>query len=259
MTVGIDTVSRIDNGGWAGDPCLRGHSSRAVGAPNLCSDAITANVSYQKLREQNPRTINLPCSTRFPGVIPMTFRHLMKFRSKSVSTESNFRSTEAASVSAAPCKKFLLAGSSMLALGLFALAQPALAATSTTTFAVTATVVATCGVTATPLAFGNYTGVVDPATSTVSVTCTNTTPYTIGLNAGAATGATVANRSMTGGAVLLGYGLFSDSGHTANFVGTSSITANGSAQSVTVYGQIPAAEFVAPGAYADTITATVTY
>src|SRR5437667_2090328 len=70
----------------------------------------------------------------------------------------------------------------------------AIAATTTTTFAVTATVQATCVVSATTMAFGTYTGVVANSTSTVSVTCTNTTPYNVGLSAGLATGATVTTR-----------------------------------------------------------------
>jgi spore coat protein U-like protein len=143
--------------------------------------------------------------------------------------------------------------------------MPALAATATTTFAVTATVQATCLVAATPMAFGIYTGVVSTSTSIVSVTCTNTTPYNVGLSAGLATGATVTARSMTGTAsALLGYALFSDSARTVNWgqtIGTNTVTGtgNGAAQPITVYGQVPAAQFVAPGAYADTITATVTY
>lgn len=154
------------------------------------------------------------------------------------------------------------------ALGFLALGvtpMPALAATATTTFAVTATVQATCLVAATPMAFGIYTGVVATSTSIVSVTCTNTTPYNIGLSAGLATGATVTTRSMTGTAsALLGYALFSDPARTVNWgltIGTNTVTGtgNGAAQPITVYGQVPAAQFVAPGAYADTITATVTY
>jgi spore coat protein U-like protein len=136
---------------------------------------------------------------------------------------------------------------------------PAAAATATTTFAVTATVQATCTVSATAMAFANYAGVVAPSTSTVSVTCTNTTPYTVGLDAGTATGATVTNRSMKSGAVLLGYGLFSDSAHSANFATTTSLTGNGASQPITIYGQIPEGQYVTPGAYTDTITVTVTY
>jgi spore coat protein U-like protein len=152
---------------------------------------------------------------------------------------------------------------SFLTLGLAPL--PAIAATTTTTFAVTATVQATCLVSATAMAFGTYTGAVATSTSAVSVTCTNTTPYNIGLSAGLATSATVTTRSMTGPAsALLGYGLFQNAGHTTNWgqtIGTDTVTGtgNGAAQPITVYGQVLAAQYVAPGAYADTITATVTY
>jgi spore coat protein U-like protein len=153
---------------------------------------------------------------------------------------------------------------SFLALGLAS--RPAVAATTaTTTFAVTATVQATCLVSATAMAFGTYTGVLANSTSTVSVTCTNTTPYNVGLSAGLATGATVTARKMTGpAAALLGYALFSDAARSVNWgqtIGTDTVTGigNGSAQALTVYGQTAAAQYVAPGAYADTITATVTY
>jgi spore coat protein U-like protein len=153
--------------------------------------------------------------------------------------------------------------STVLAFGLsFKRAQ---AATATTTFTVTATVQATCTVSATNLAFGTYTAAVANATSTVSVTCTNTTPYNVGLNAGTATGATVTTRKMTGpSSATLNYGLFQDSGYTQNWgntVGTDTVsgTGNGSAQNLTVYGQVPAGQYVQPGSYSDTITVTVSY
>jgi len=155
-----------------------------------------------------------------------------------------------------------------LVLGFLALsfsATSAVAAATTTTFGVSATVQATCLVGATPLAFGTYTGVVANSTSTVSVTCTNSTTYNVGLSAGLATGATVTTRQMTGpAAALLSYAMFSDAARTVNWggtVGTDTVAGvgNGSAQAITVYGQTAAAQYVAPGAYADTITATVTY
>jgi spore coat protein U-like protein len=146
-------------------------------------------------------------------------------------------------------------------LGFLALltSTPASAATATTTFAVTATVQATCSVSATAMGFGTYDAVVATSTSTVTVTCTNTTPYSVGLDKGQASGATTSNRSMMASSVLLGYGLFSDSGHTANFVTTGGINGTGTAQPITIYGQIPAGEYVTPGSYSDTITVTVTY
>jgi len=137
--------------------------------------------------------------------------------------------------------------------------------TAQTTMTVTAVVLPNCQLSAPSLSFGNYASVLIDATSNLSVTCTLTTTYNIGLNAGTATGATVTNRSMIGpGSALLGYKLFRDSGHTANWgntVGTDTVsgTGTGLAQSVPVYGRIPAAEFATPGSYADTITATITY
>jgi len=44
-----------------------------------------------------------------------------------------------------------------------------------------------------------------------------------------------------------------------NFVTTASLNGNGASQPITIYGQIPAGEYVTPGAYTDTITVTVTY
>jgi spore coat protein U-like protein len=138
-------------------------------------------------------------------------------------------------------------------------------ASATTSFAITATVQPSCTVSATSLAFGAYAGALLSSTSTISATCTNTTPYNIGLNAGTATGATVTNRSMTGPAAsLLHYKLFSDSGHTTNWgntVGTNTVpkTGSGAVQTLTIYGQVPAGQYVTPGGYADTITVTLTY
>ena len=70
---------------------------------------------------------------------------------------------------------------------------------------------------------------------------------------------------MTGPAgATLAYALYQDSAHTINWgntVGTDTVsgTGNGSAQTLTVYGEVPAGQSVTPGAYTDTITATITY
>jgi spore coat protein U-like protein len=142
---------------------------------------------------------------------------------------------------------------------------PGLPATATTTFAVTANIAATCLISAGTLDFATYTGVQVDSTSTISVTCTNTTGYNVGLNAGAASGATVTTRSMTGpGNALLNYALYSESTRTTNWgntVGTDtkSGSGSGSAQAITVYGRLAASQYPAPGAYSDTITATITY
>ncbi|HEX4555599.1 MAG TPA: spore coat U domain-containing protein [Xanthobacteraceae bacterium] len=153
------------------------------------------------------------------------------------------------------------------AVGLLSSAAPTIAATSTATFTVQVTVVATCTInSASTLNFGSqgvFTANVDQ-TSTIQVQCTNTTPYTIGLDAGLGSGATVAVRKMTSGGATVNYTLYSDSGRTTVWgttIGTNTVaaTGNGAAQSYTVYGRIPAQTTPAPGSYADTVTVTVTY
>ncbi len=142
------------------------------------------------------------------------------------------------------------------------------AATATTSFAVTATVLKFCTVVATPMAFGNYTSsTVAETTSTITVTCTAGTGYDIGLDAGGAAGATVTTRQMSGTTVTtarLNYFLYSDSGRTVNWgntVGTDTVNLTAGAVPIisTVYGRVPAGQFVAPDAYLDTINVTVTY
>ena len=159
----------------------------------------------------------------------------------------------------------LLLGRSIAVIGMAAASVPAVASTATTTFNVTATVQATCLISANNLGFGTYSGSVIATTTTLSVTCTNGTTYNVGLNAGTAAGATVTTRAMTGpGAATLSYALYQDSGHSTNWgntVGTDtkSGTGNGSAQSMTVYGNLTANQYPTPGSYSDTITATITY
>ena len=143
------------------------------------------------------------------------------------------------------------------------------AATTTATFTVTADVQTTCNVTAQNLDFGAYLGVQVDATTTLTATCSTGTPYNIGLNAGTSTGATVTTRKMTGpGATpeLLAYSLSQDAGHTINWgntIGTDTVPGTGGGpadrQALTVFGRIPAGQFVGPGAYVDTITVTLTF
>ncbi len=149
-------------------------------------------------------------------------------------------------------------------------AAPARAATATSTFTVTATVQASCQISTTNLNFGNYSGLQDDATSTVTISCTNTTPYSVGLNQGSGSSATVTSRKMTGpgspggAGATLGYSLYQDSGRTVNWGNTAGTdteagTGNGTAQVLTVYGRVPASEFVTPGTYTDTVVATVNF
>jgi spore coat protein U-like protein len=136
--------------------------------------------------------------------------------------------------------------------------------TATTSLTFTTVIEPACSITANPLSFGNYSGAVLDATTTLSVTCTDTTPYNVGLSAGTATGATVTNRMMTGpGGALLDYSLSSNSTNSTNWGNSAGSwvggTGTGSAQSLTVYGQIPANQHTTSGTYTDTIIATVNY
>jgi spore coat protein U-like protein len=144
--------------------------------------------------------------------------------------------------------------------------------TATATFAVTATLQSTCSASATALAFPAYTpggGAVNQ-TSTVSVNCTKNTPYTVALNRGTTSGGTVAQRLMIFGANSLQYNLYTTSAHSVVWGdgSGSSVTQPGTgagiatANSLTVYGQVPdnaTNQLAVPGAYADTITVTVSY
>ncbi len=146
----------------------------------------------------------------------------------------------------------------------------ALPATTTTTFAVTAIVGASCTLgTVTTLGFGTYdplTATDNDATTSIAVTCTLLTSYNIGLNAGTTTGGTVAQRKMQGvtPANTLNYNLYSNAGRTTiwgNTIGTNTVAATGSgtAQNHTVYGRIANGTAANADTYSDTITVTVTY
>jgi spore coat protein U-like protein len=139
--------------------------------------------------------------------------------------------------------------------------------TVTASIAVSATVLSSCGVTALPLAFGTYSPTQSTNTTaqtTVAVTCTNGTPYNVGLNAGAGTGATVATRKMTSGSNTLNYSLYQDSGYSTvwgNTIGSNTVAGTGSGlvQTINVYGSATALQAVPAGAYTDTITVSLTY
>ncbi|WP_244071595.1 spore coat U domain-containing protein [Nitrosomonas sp. PY1] len=141
------------------------------------------------------------------------------------------------------------------------------AATTTTTFAVTATVLTVCGVVATPLVFGNYnpsdTNDLDAA-NIATVTCTVGTSYNLGLDAGTGAGATVTTRKLTSGTDLLNYSLYQDPARTniwGNTIGTNTLSATaGLVPTVhNVYGRIFKEQVIPAGIYTDTITVTITY
>ncbi len=139
------------------------------------------------------------------------------------------------------------------------------ATTTTSPIAVSATVTSTCSIVAQPLVFGSYASVQTDASTTVSVTCTNGTTYSVALDAGQGSGGTTALRVMTGpGSAPLNYTVYSNSARSTiwgNTPGSNVVagTGVGTGQVLTVYGRIPANQYPTPGAYTDSITATLTY
>jgi spore coat protein U-like protein len=158
-------------------------------------------------------------------------------------------------------------GVSCVAIALAATNGSAQAATATTSFQVQLTIEAQCLInSASTLSFGTQ-GVLSAnvdQTSTIQVQCTDTTPYTIGLDAGSGAGATVATRKLSGGGSSINYSLYTNAGRTSVWgttIGSDTVasTGTGAAQSFTVYGRVPAQTTPAPATYTDTITVTVTY
>ncbi|RDJ26834.1 spore coat U domain-containing protein [Bosea caraganae] len=154
----------------------------------------------------------------------------------------------------------------LISLCLFLLAAEAQAATATSTFQVQINIQATCIVaSATDMNFGNV-GVLASnidSTSTITVQCTTTTPYTISLNAGAH-GGSVTTRQMSGSGGLVNYSLSRDAGRLQNWgetIGSDTIagTGNGAGQAYLVYGRVPPQTTPSPALYTDLITVTVTY
>lgn len=141
------------------------------------------------------------------------------------------------------------------------------AATATDTFQVTATIADVCSVDANDLNFGTYnpfSGTALDGSTTLIVACTLTTAYTVGLDAGTGTGATVAVRKMLNGANALNYSLYQNNPRTVvwgNTVGTNTVAGTGSGgnQTLTAYGRIPAGQTLPAGTYTDTVTVQVLY
>ncbi len=132
-------------------------------------------------------------------------------------------------------------------------------------FTVSATNVKTCRVTADDLNFGAVTtlaGNLD-VNGSASVTCTNLTPYRVLIGNGL-TGTGPTARKMTLGANSVTYALYRNAARTLAWGNTSGVnslagTGTGAAQSLTIYGRVPAQAVPPPGAYMDTVVMTVEY
>lgn len=124
-----------------------------------------------------------------------------------------------------------------------------------------------CTVSGSTLGFGAV-GVINApktAQNAIDVHCTNTTPYSIGLGNGL-NGTSPTARKLAKGAERITYGIYKDQQGTqpwgdaalgAAFVRSG--TGNGLTQSLPAYGIAPAQTTPSPGAYSDTVVATVTY
>jgi spore coat protein U-like protein len=125
---------------------------------------------------------------------------------------------------------------------------------------VTANVVTRCTVSAAPLAFGDYnTFSAAPldALTNLALRCTRGAVTTITLNDGVN-----GVRNMAGpGSALLPYSLYSDSRRTTAWpaAGMAWTAPDRTSHNIPVYGRIAADIDVPPGAYADTVTVTVSF
>jgi spore coat protein U-like protein len=137
---------------------------------------------------------------------------------------------------------------------------------TTAPFTVTATNATNCSVSASNLNFGT-TGVLRTALdgmSSITVTCTNSAPYTVALGGGLSGATDPTQRKMSQASTTITYGLYQDASRVTAWgdtVGANTMAGIGSglAQTFTVYGRVPAQNTPAPGTYADTVVMTISY
>jgi len=156
--------------------------------------------------------------------------------------------------------------------------------TANTSFNATLTLNAACTVSAENMTFSpgsnaqnNLSAVID-STSNLSVLCTNTTPYSVSLGAGA--NGTILQRQLKSGSVAVNYNLYADAVHsiiwgdgatagsvvglngsainTGSTVGTGGV-GTGNPQTLTVYGEVATQAAPAPGTYTDNIAVVVNF
>ncbi len=161
-------------------------------------------------------------------------------------------------------------------LTLLGIAPTVFASTVTTTMPVTATGASACSVSATGVAFGSYSGAAVTSSGSITVTCGIDVAYNITLDRGLTFGpgnlgtSRHMDSSGTTAGTLLAYSLYKDSGLTqewgdAGFAGTyQSGTAvsgvgTGAAQTLTVYGKIPAGQTALPRVHSDTVVVTLIF
>lgn len=150
----------------------------------------------------------------------------------------------------------------IVAIGLINWVAASNAASVTNTFLVKATVIAACNnVTATTLAFGNYSLAELRNQNNITVNCTAGTSYTVALNGGQA--GQFNPRAMLNGTNRLNYNIYTAADRTTVWgdgSGGSQTVAGTGTSTLTAYGDVPANQTTAEqGDYNDTITVTVNY
>ena len=126
-------------------------------------------------------------------------------------------------------------------------------------------VAAICTISAGTLGFGSYSGATLDAAAAVGVNCSNGAPYYVALGGGNNQSGSL--RRMAGPVGnLLSYQLYSDSARltpwgdgSAQLGARRGGTGSGAAQSLSVYGRIPAAQSPAAGSYSDSVVVTIEY
>ena len=133
-------------------------------------------------------------------------------------------------------------------------------------FTVSGTVIKSCIVTANTLDFGTPTGFLTSnidSDTTLQATCSNTTPYQIGLDNGQ--NFSVTRRMTVDGGEFVNYELYRDAGRALRWGNTPlSDTVSGigtvlTPPEVRVYGRVAPQATPSPGNYTDTVTVKVTY
>jgi len=152
-----------------------------------------------------------------------------------------------------------------------------MAGSASSSFAVTATVVAACKInSASAIAFGNYDPAVANATAskdaqgTVQIVCTKSAVAVVsmdqGINPGTGSTCSAPSRQMNSGTSKLAYGIYQDLAHgtpwgctsgtnTLQFTATGAATPN----NFTTFGSVPGGQDLPAGSYSDTVTVSVTF
>lgn len=127
---------------------------------------------------------------------------------------------------------------------------------------------ANCSISTTGLAFGTY-NVFSPtpldSTATITYSCNGNADITISLDKGGAS--TFATRRVLKGAEQLLYNLYPSAaygtiwgdGTSSTFLYSRNNVPNNSAQTLTIFGRMPAGQDVTAGSYSNTVTVTINY